>query len=100
MPNKNYERGRRAEYRLQHQLQALGQVVLRTAGSHGFADLVSVDPDTGVATFIQVKATKQNPKTIINAFMKAPPLTTAKVNHEIWVWHAGQWYMKTYACKT
>ena len=38
-----YERGRAYEYRIAKKLRAEGWTVLRTAGSHGFADLVAIE---------------------------------------------------------
>lgn len=63
MPNRNYLRGRAKEYREAAKLKAEGWTVLRTAGSHGFADLVAVKSvqETGVygeIRFIQVKKGK------------------------------------------
>ena len=55
MPNRNYERGRRKEYKLKKLLESKGNIVLRTAGSHGFADLISIDKENKVINFIQVK---------------------------------------------
>lgn len=40
MPNPAYLRGRRAEWALQKQLREAGFEALRTAGSHGKADLI------------------------------------------------------------
>ena len=40
--NKNYERGRRFEYEIMEIFRNAGYTVLRTAGSHGFADVVLV----------------------------------------------------------
>jgi Holliday junction resolvase len=54
MPNRNYEKGRRFEYVEKKRLENLGYIVLRTSGSHGFADLVAVKP--GEVRFIQCKA--------------------------------------------
>lgn len=44
MPNPNYNAGRSFEYRVRKELQSLGFVVLRTAGSHGPIDLIAVKP--------------------------------------------------------
>jgi Holliday junction resolvase len=55
MVNKNYVRGRAKEYRLKKKLEAEGYIVLRTAGSHGFADLIAVHPHTFVINFVQSK---------------------------------------------
>ena len=53
MPNKNYQKGRRKEYALKRKLESEGWLVLRSAGSHGFADLVAIS-ETKVI-FIQCK---------------------------------------------
>ena len=42
MTNRNYERGRRFEYKVKKYYENKGYTVLRTSGSHGFADLVAV----------------------------------------------------------
>lgn len=55
MPNRNYLKGRTKEYKLKKELEREGKIVLRTAGSHGFADLISVDPKTLNIGFIQCK---------------------------------------------
>lgn len=54
--NKNYNNGRAKEYRLKKKFQKEGYVVLRTAGSHGFADLIAIKDST--VLFIQVKPKK------------------------------------------
>lgn len=38
----NYEKGRAYEYRVKKKLEDEGWTVLRSAGSHGFADLVAI----------------------------------------------------------
>ena len=48
----NYLRGRRFEYELKKKLEKEGWVVLRTAGSHGFADLICVKD--GKVKFLQL----------------------------------------------
>ena len=52
--NPNYIKGRNKEYDLKHQLEREGYTVLRTAGSHGFADLIAVS-SLGKIRFIQCK---------------------------------------------
>jgi len=42
MPNKNYVKGRAKEYRVAKKFKDDGWIVLRTAGSHGFADLIAI----------------------------------------------------------
>lgn len=59
MPNKNYVNGRAKEYRVKKQWEKAGYTVLRTAGSHGFADLIAVKDKDGLrgkeVVFIQCK---------------------------------------------
>jgi hypothetical protein len=42
MPNANYIKGRKKEYKLKKEFEEKGYIVLRTAGSHGFADLICI----------------------------------------------------------
>ena len=42
MVNKNYIAGRRFEYKVKKYYEDKGYTVLRTSGSHGFADLIAV----------------------------------------------------------
>ena len=62
--NKNYERGRRFEYEVMEIFRRAGFITLRTAGSHGFADVVlvklgpSMDKIAHVA-FVQCKTEKK-----------------------------------------
>jgi len=51
----NYQKGRDKEYRLKRKLEREGFTVLRTAGSHGFADLIAIDYRSRRIRFIQVK---------------------------------------------
>lgn len=55
MVNKNYRKGRAKEYRLKQQLERRGFIVLRSAGSHGFADLVAIHKRGKYIKFIQCK---------------------------------------------
>ena len=58
MPNKNYERGRRFEYRCKRELEARGWYVWRTPGSKSPADLIALKaPDWTV--LIQCKTTER-----------------------------------------
>lgn len=66
MPNKNYLRGRRYEYELvQFYKQFPMAQVYRTAGSHGFYDVIAILPDTKEIFLIQckTKVTDKNIKT-------------------------------------
>jgi len=51
-----YNKGRAKEYRIKHELENANWVVLRSAGSHGFADLVAINQELRVIKFIQCKA--------------------------------------------
>ena len=55
MPNKNYLKERRKEYRVAKDLRMLGWDVLRTAGSHGFCDLIALKHEIKRIRFIQCK---------------------------------------------
>lgn len=79
MPNYNYRRGTAFEYKRRKVWEADGYVVLRTAGSHGFADLIATRPDQ-VVTFIQCKLTKvESLQTrLIHEFNRHPPVPPSK----------------------
>ena len=53
MPNKNYQNGRALEYRVKKWLEADNWFVVRSSGSHGIADLVSIKK--GKVCLIQCK---------------------------------------------
>lgn len=55
MPNRNYLKGRAKEWKVRKDLEIMGWKVLRTAGSHGFADLIAINPRTKQIRFIQCK---------------------------------------------
>lgn len=57
MPNKNYLRGVRYERKLKKEYEAAGWTALRTAGSHGVADLIVISQG-GDVEFIQAKVVK------------------------------------------
>lgn len=44
MPNKNYLSGRRLEYEIVHAAKRIGGVACRTAGSHGWIDVIAKVP--------------------------------------------------------
>ena len=58
MVNKNYQSGRRFEYKVKKYYENKGYTVLRTSGSHGFADLVAIKNDARTIIFIQCKNRK------------------------------------------
>lgn len=51
----NYRKGRKYEYYWKNKFENQGYIVLRTAGSHGFADLIAVSPYKKEILFIQIK---------------------------------------------
>jgi len=51
----SYFKGRYYEYRVKEILEKSGYIVFRSAGSHGFFDLIALHPITKTILFIQVK---------------------------------------------
>lgn len=94
MPNKNYLRGRAYEYKAMRQLEEEGYTALRTAGSHGFADVLGFKEGVKVRC-IQIKRTKSLPglKKRLSSFS---PIHNGHDEHafihELWVWYDGRWY--------
>lgn len=87
MSNKNYIKGRAFEYKRMKAWERNGYTVLRTAGSHGFADLVAVKR-TYPVEFIQCKVCKTNAEAqrLINAFATAANLHSPHFHESIEVW--------------
>jgi Holliday junction resolvase len=56
MPNKNYERGRRKEYKITKKYKDLGyEIAQRSAGSHSPIDVFAIDKSTRTIKLIQAK---------------------------------------------
>lgn len=55
MTNKSYLKGRAKEYRIMKKYRDRGLTVIRSAGSHGFADLVAIDFQKKWIYWIQCK---------------------------------------------
>lgn len=56
MPNKNYEKGRRKEYKICNELKDEGfEIVQRTAGSHSPVDIIAINKELGEIRLIQAK---------------------------------------------
>lgn len=83
----NYRRGVEIERKVQEILREAGYHALRTAGSHGAADIIGVGP-TGVR-LIQVKRSKDNnfaaDVELAEAELRAMP-SPPNTSKEIWVW--------------
>ena len=63
MPNKNYEKGRRKEYKVCENLKKEGfPIVQRTAGSHSPFDIIAVDLKNRIIKLVQVKSGKYSRK--------------------------------------
>ncbi len=64
MPNKNYERGRRKEYKVTYRLKKEGfDIAQRTAGSHSPIDVIGIDLKNKVIRLIQAKPDNYSKKT-------------------------------------
>jgi len=56
MPNPNYIKGRKKEYKICNLLKEQGyDIVQRTAGSHSPFDIIAINKSTGVIKLIQSK---------------------------------------------
>jgi Holliday junction resolvase len=55
MPNSNYIKGRKKEYRVMNEERKKGNLVLRSAGSHSKIDIVCIDVRGRIIKFIQCK---------------------------------------------
>ena len=91
MPNKNYLRGRRYEWKIRKRLLSQGYYeVCRTAGSKSSFDLIAVDNDLGYTKYVQCKVlskgTQADADRMGYKFLDKPPYK--KSNHfaqELWV---------------
>lgn len=64
MPNKRYINGRRKEYKIVNDEKSRGNIAFRSAGSHSFTDVVSIDVEKRIIKFIQSKPNSWNEKQI------------------------------------
>lgn len=55
MPNRNYEKGRRKEYKIVHKERDKDRLAFRSAGSHSPIDVVSIDVNSKQIYLIQSK---------------------------------------------
>lgn len=61
MVNKNYLAGRRFEYKVKKYYENKGYTVLRTSGSHGFADLVAIKRQDHLIHILFIQCKNHNP---------------------------------------
>lgn len=96
MSNKNYQRGVRAERLLKQQLEVIGYLVIRAAGSHSAFDLVAAHKRSGTVRFIQVKTMKTNPQPLLRKFINTVPLGYWPdiYSQELWIRYKGEWYSR------
>jgi len=84
----NYERGVEKERKAQEQLRAVGCKAMRTAGSHGIADVIAVCP-SGVR-LIQIKRAKQDQdwKADFEGAVEAMDdlIVGNGISKEVWLW--------------
>jgi Holliday junction resolvase len=71
MPNKNYQKGRRKEYKICKELKQQGwDIVQRTAGSHSPIDIIAINKLQKKILFIQSKPNDWSYKLISNFIKK------------------------------
>jgi len=70
MPNKNYLAGRRMEHALIKELRGKGLEALRTAGSHGVADVIAYSPE-GLITS-QGMTARELVEKVLEGWMRLP----------------------------
>jgi Holliday junction resolvase len=89
MPNKNYIRGVAIERKCMEMLDKEGYFCIRSAGSHGLADIVAID--LNFVRLIQLKRTKKNNAHNIIRTDKGIKefsnlLVPINCRKEVWVW--------------
>ena len=93
--NRNYIKGRRAEYRIKAELESQGYLTIRANGSHGFFDVVGIHKDTGFVRLIQVKSTKGRVEPLFQRFVISLVLPNCDhYTQELWVWKDAEWHSK------
>jgi len=60
MPNANYVKGRKKEYKIVNQEKAKGNIAFRSAGSHSPIDVISIDTQKKIIRLIQCKPDNLN----------------------------------------
>ena len=80
-----YAKGRRAEYKTMRVLEAAGYTTLRTAGSHGVADVVALG-STGAVRLISVKSGTARPTAVEREALEELQSQSNHWSVEIWRW--------------
>ena len=95
MGNKNYEAGRRYEYKAIEVLEGAGYEATRTAGSHGIFDVIACGPNVRL---IQIKSFEKGnswqsdykeAKESIEEMKELPG-----VSYEVWIWRKHKGWIK------
>ena len=85
MVNKNYIAGRRFEYKVKKYYEKKGYTVLRTSGSHGFADLIAVRNKESLKRIVFIQCKNRKPtKQETKEFEEFSWLNV--VDMHTWVW--------------
>ena len=94
MPNSNYRNGRALEYKVIKDLRNKGLEAMRTAGSHGVADVVAYQPgllsNGGLSTYEMVEKVLEGwmrlPESkVLGDYLYAGQRLTSKVEYDIHV---------------
>jgi len=76
MPNKNYVKGRRKEYKICDRLKTFGfDIVQRTAGSHSPIDVIAIDKKRKIIMLIQSKPDNYDDSKVLKLYKKHGWLT-------------------------
>ena len=72
MPNKNYQNGVALERKVINDLRSKGLEALRTAGSHGVADIVAFHPRSLTDGLVDILTPKEMVDTILEGWQRLP----------------------------
>ena len=70
MPNSNYTAGRALEYRVIKDLRSKGLEALRTAGSHGVADIVAFHPKSLSDGLVDILTPKEMVQVVLDGWQR------------------------------
>ena len=75
LPNPNYQAGVRFERERMKHYVSQGYAVMRTAGSHGFYDVIAFSPRSVMAIQCKVVATQTQATKLLKDFKASPPMS-------------------------